>query len=169
VVHPTLIHTDHVLASVRGVFNAALVSADMAGDTLYYGRGAGREPTASTVIGDVADIIRNVVGGSARRFSAAGEAGEPLELMAAGDVTTRYYIRLDLRDRPGVLARVAAVLGEHDISLASVLQQEGGEGEHVPVVIITHEARERECDAALQAIGQLDVVGAAPVRIRIEV
>jgi homoserine dehydrogenase len=167
-VHPAMVPLDHVLASVRGVFNAILVDGDMTGDTLYYGKGAGREPTASTVIGDIADIIKNLEGGSARRFPEAEGASSGLSLRSPGDVETRYYFRLSLLDAPGTLARVSSVLGEHGISIASAMQQEGSTGEYVPVVIVTHRAASRECDAAIEAISKLDVVAEAPVRIRIE-
>lgn len=167
-VHPAMVPLDHMLASVRGVFNAVLVDGDMTGDTLYYGKGAGREPTASTVIGDIADIIRNLEGGSARRFPDANGASGTLTLRDAGDVKTRYYFRLSLLDAPGTLASVVTVLGQHGISIASVLQQETKAGDYVPVVIVTHEALSRACDAAIEAITALDVVGETPVRIRIE-
>ncbi|MCE9613154.1 MAG: homoserine dehydrogenase [Lentisphaerae bacterium] len=165
-VHPALVPRTHMLASVHGVFNAMMVHGDMTGPTLLYGRGAGREPTASTVIGDVGDLMKNLLTGSARRFqSTGGEAS--VRLLDRGEARTRHYLRLSLRDRPGTLARITAVLGEHGMSIASVLQQEGA-GEYVPVVIVTHHCLERECQAALQEIAGLDVVGGEPVRIRIE-
>lgn len=166
-VHPALVPHAHMLASVHGVFNAVMVCGDMTGPTLFYGRGAGREPTASTVIGDIGDLMKNLLTGSARRFRAAG-TGAPVRLLDRGEAQTRHYLRLALRDRPGTLARITAVLGAHGISIASVLQQEEGAGECVPVVIITHRCLERECQAALQELARLDVVGGEPVRIRIE-
>lgn len=166
-VHPTMVPTGHMLASVSGVFNAAMVQSDLAGSTLYYGRGAGREPTASTVVADIADAARNLAAKMGRRFPAFGSfpAGE---LLPMGLVETRYYLRLCLLDKPGVFAKIAAVLGSEEISIASVLQKEVG-GEHVPVVIVTHKAREERINQALQKLVDLkDVVGAPPVRIRIE-
>ena len=167
-IHPAMVPLDHVIASIRGVFNAVLVDGDMTGDTLYYGKGAGREPTASTVIGDIGDIIKNLQSGSARRFPPESSAQGSLSLMAPGSVRTRYYLRLSLLDQPGTLSRVAATLGEHGISIASVLQQETHAGDYVPVVVVTHEAGESDCDAAIRTITQLDVVKDQPIRIRIE-
>jgi homoserine dehydrogenase len=167
-VHPAMVPLDHMLASVKGVFNAVLVDGDLTGDTLYYGKGAGREPTASTVISDVADIIKNLEAGSARRFPDTDGPAEPLTLRNAGDVETRYYLRLSLLDAPGALAGVVTVLGQHGISIASVLQQEQKAGDYVPVVIVTHKGVSREFDAAIEAVTQLDVIGETPVRIRIE-
>lgn len=165
-VHPAMVPLGHMLASVSGVYNAAMVQSDLAGSTLYYGRGAGREPTASTVLADVVDAARNLTSGS-RRFPSVGRTGHGA-VLAMGDVMTRHYIRLSLLDKPCVFARIAAVLGKHDISIASVLQKEIG-GEQVPVVIVTHQAREREVCSALQEIDEMtDVVGRPAVRIRIE-
>jgi len=167
-VHPAMVPLDHVIASIRGVFNAVLVDGDMTGDTLYYGKGAGREPTASTVIGDIGDIMKNLQTGSARRFPPASNGVGSVSLMSPGDVRTRYYLRLSLLDKPGTFSQVAATLGDHGISIASVLQQETHAGDYVPVVVVTHEAVESDCDAAIRSIVQLDVVRDRPVRIRIE-
>jgi len=167
-VHPTLVPLGHVLASVSGVFNAVMVRGNMAGDILYYGRGAGREPTASTVIGDVADVVRDRVGACPRRFPVIGQAGQEIEMGEIGEVETRHYLRLSLLDRPGVFAEIASILGKHKISIASVLQKEVRLGEYVPVVIVTHYAKERALGIALEQIGALDIVGAATVRLRIE-
>ncbi len=168
-VHPTLIPLDHMLASVSGVFNAVMVSSDLADDTLYYGRGAGREPTASTVIGDIGDVALDLVHGSVGRVSPVPRSLVPMQVKAMDEVVTRYYLRLALADTPGVLSRVAGVLGEHDVSIASALQIDGPDPDgFVPVVIVTHDAREARLSAALAAIESLGVVGAAPIRFRIE-
>jgi len=167
-VHPTMVPRTHMLASVSGVFNAVMVQGDLTGQTLYYGRGAGREPTASTVLGDVADLMKNMVAGSARRFRPDPTAAEPVSLLDRGEAQTRYYLRLALRDRPGSLACITAILGRHGISIASVLQQEVCADEYVPVLIVTHLSRDSECQAAMQEIAKLDVVSGDPVRIRIE-
>ncbi len=166
-VHPTMVPHTHPLASVDGVFNAAMVMGDLTGPTLYYGRGAGRAPTASTVLGDLGDLIKNMQAGGPRRFHGAPPAA-PLALARPADSLGRYYLRLALRDRPGTLARITAVLGAHAISIASVMQQEGGANDYVPVVIVTHQARAGECEAALRDIARLDEVQGEPVRIRIE-
>jgi len=166
-VHPTMVPQEHVLASVGGVFNAVLVQADLSERTLYYGRGAGRDPTASTVLGDIADVAKNLRSGTRRRFHALLRSGSQVRMRSMADVATRHYLRLHLLDRPGVLAQVTAVLGAHGISIAAALQKESG-GRHVPVVIVTHQAREREMAAALTELAALEVVSGKPVRVRIE-
>ena len=167
-VHPTMVHLDHILASVSGVFNAVLVDGDLVGQSLYYGRGAGREPTASTVIADIADAVRDTVAGTERLRSQRGPDAPALTIRDIGQIESRYYLRLSLLDRPGVLARIAAVLGEQDIGIASVLQKDTPCGDYAPAVIVTHSARESAMDAALSTIEALDSVDGKPVRFRIE-
>lgn len=167
-VHPTLVPAGHMLASVHGVFNGVMISGDFSGQTLLYGRGAGREPTASTVVADIADVVKNLLSGTPRRFMGAPSAGGESRLKERGQVRTRYYLRLALRDRPGTLARITTILGAHGISIASVLQQESCVDGYVPVIIVTHQCRECECQEALVEITRLDVVSGEPVRIRIE-
>lgn len=166
-VHPTMIPTEHVLASINGVFNAVMVHADLAETTLYSGRGAGREPTASTVLGDIADVAKNLRGGTRRRFHALMRSGEQVRMRPIGAVETRHYLRMELTDKPGVLARISAVLGEHKIGIAAALQKESS-GAHMPVVFVTHKASEHEMAAAVAAISAMDVVSGKPVRLRIE-
>jgi len=167
-VYPALVPAGHVLASVSGVFNAVLVRGDLVGNTLYYGRGAGREPTASTVIGDIADVARNLASGAPARVQALPRAREPVRLKERAETSSRTYMRLSLLDRPGVLARITGCLGAHDIGIASVLQKEESRGEYVPVIVITHEARERDVVLALEEIDEMDVVGDKTIRLRIE-
>lgn len=167
-VHPTLVPLEHMLASVGGVFNAVMVSSDLADDTLYYGRGAGREPTASTVIADIGDIALDLARGSVGRVVAVPRSADPMRVKAMEEIVTRYYLRLDLADTPGVLSRVAGILGDHDVSIASALQIDEQEDGYVPVVIVTHAAQEARVNAALAQIVALDVVGKPPVRFRIE-
>ena len=167
-VHPTLVPLDHVLASVSGVFNAVMVRGDMVGDTLYYGRGAGREPTASTVISDLADVVQNLAVGSHQRALSIMRSDDHEKIREMSEIETRYYLRLSLLDKPGMLARIASVLGNHNMSIASVLQKEDNVGNYVPVVIVTHRAKGREMDAALDEIDVMDVVGSKTVRLRIE-
>jgi len=167
-VHPSLVPLDSMLGSVSGVFNAVLVNGDMTGDTLYYGRGAGADPTASTVLGDVVDVVRNLESGSAHRIAAIPESGDEIRIRPMTSITTRYYVRLCLKDQPGVMAQITSILGEHQISLASALQKDEPENNHVPVVYITHEAVEAEMNAALKEIAALDCVSGEPVLLRIE-
>ena len=168
-VHPTLVPLDHVLASVHGVYNAVMVHGDLSGDTLYYGRGAGQNPTASAVLGDVCDVVRNLQSGSPHRLPAVARVASPAGLRAMADVETRYYIRLAVEDEPGVMSRFSTVLGAHGISIASVLQKEVNEtGALVPVVVLTHRVAERELTAAVAEIDAAGITGAPTVWYRIE-
>ena len=166
-VGPTLVPRNHMLASVQGVFNAVLVAGDQVGDTLYYGRGAGRDATASAVLADLADAAsRRITQGP--WMNGCFRADPSLRLRDPGDVRARYYLRLTLQDRPGILARVAGILGEHGISIAAVVQKASDREAPVPVVVLTHEASARALRAALRAIDALDCVGAPTVRFTIE-
>ena len=167
-VHPTLVPLDHMLASVSGVFNAVMVDCDLADRTLYYGRGAGRLPTASTVLADIADIARNLAMDAAHRVPAVPRTGEVLAVKPISGIRSRYYLRLMPADKPGVLAQFTGILGAHGISIDSVLQKGSSVNGHVPVVILTHEALESDVDAAMCEIDALDVVDAGIIRLRIE-
>lgn len=167
-VYPALIPQNHLLASVSHSFNAVLVTGDLVDETLYYGRGAGREPTASAVIGDIVDAARNRVAGTPCRIPAFVSMGRQPALRAADDVETRYYLRLSIKDQPGMFGRVANILGGHGISIASVMQKEVRSGAFVPVIILTHAAREGAFRAALEEVDALAQVGAPTVRYRIE-
>ncbi len=167
-VHPALVPRETMLGSVSGVYNAVLVRGDIVGETLYYGRGAGSLPTASAVLSDLTDVARNLASSSPRRVPAFVQHQARGRVRSMDEVVTRYYLRAALPDRPGMLARVAQILGRHQISIASVVQKEGRTGEHVPVIILTHEAAEKNMVRALQEIDALEVVGAPTVRIRIE-
>jgi len=167
-VHPTLIPAEHMLSSVNGVFNAIMVEGDYVGHTMYYGRGAGRYPTASAVISDIADVCRELAFGDIKRSHSFGWHKEEAKIKEMSQVESRYYMRVSLLDKPGVFGRLTTILGQHNISIASVYQKERHAGKQVPVVIITDRAKEHEFDAAFKAIDALDVVGAKTVRIRIE-
>ena len=167
-VAPTLVPKAHMLASVSGVFNAAMIRSDMADDTLYYGRGAGRRPTASTVVGDIADIARNLAAGEVRHKNVIPKTGEPTPLMAASDMRNAFYIRLAVDDRPGSLGRITTALGGHGVSIAAALQKQGDEKPGaVPVVVLTHLAREADIREALDEIRASGVVTETPVFYRI--
>lgn len=168
-VQPTLIPQKHMLASVNGVFNAIFVEGDIVGKTLYYGRGAGRQPTASAVISDVADVCKVLAcGGMNERIAAFNWHAKPLELRDVGNIEERYYMRVSLVDQPGMFGKLTSVLGKHGVSIASVMQKETDSGRQVPVVIVTHKTREKDFRAAVKAIDTLDVVGAKTVSLRIE-
>ncbi|MCX7009552.1 MAG: homoserine dehydrogenase, partial [Kiritimatiellaeota bacterium] len=167
-VHPTLVPLNHMLAAVDGVFNAILIDGDIVGQTLYFGRGAGRQATASAVISDLADVARDRAAGTKHRIALPSAACPPAHVQTSGAEQVRCYPRLALLDKPGMLARVAQVLGEHQISIASVMQKESSVGNHVPVVIVTHQAPESAFQAAFAKIDKLDIIGAPTVRLRIE-
>ena len=166
-VHPALVPQDFLLAGVNGVFNAVHVQGDLVGNVLLYGRGAGAEPTSSAVVSDVVDVAHNLNAGVANRvpFHYAGElAVRPMEALA-----TRYYVRLWVADRPGVLAAIAHTFGDHQISIASCIQKESDPSAGTAeLVIVTHPAREADMRAALQALQALPVLRDLANVIRIE-
>lgn len=168
-VHPTLIPLSHMLANVNDAFNAAYVKGDMSGYTMYYGRGAGREPTASTVVGDVGDIARNLACDETRYLRAAPNYGEgKVRLRAAGDVSAKFYLRFMLADRPGAIGVVASALGRHGVSISALSQKGSAEGNlPVPVVAMTRRARTADLDAALAEIAASGVTGEPPVKLRV--
>lgn len=167
-VHPTLVPHEHMLASVMGVFNAVVVDGDVVGQTVYYGRGAGRMPTASAVVSDLAEVARNLSEGRHLvRYQPV--APEAVTFRAMGNIECRYYLRLSLLDKPGVLGFVTTALGQHGISQASILQKEPNRaGRHVAVVLLTHRAQEKSILAALNALDEKQVLGAKPICLRIE-
>jgi homoserine dehydrogenase len=168
-VHPTLLSKSHLLANVNGVYNAVYVHGDMVGSTLFYGRGAGQNPAASSVVSDIADVARNIASGASRRVPLRRRASHTIRrLRPIGAVETRYYMRFMVTDRPGVLARIAGVLGRHRISIASVHQKERRAARIVPVVMMTHEAKESNIRKALHVIDHLGFAKRPTVAIRTE-
>ena len=168
-VHPTMIPADSPLAAVSGVFNAVFITGDAVGDLMFYGRGAGQMPTASAVWSDIIEIARR----AAHDIPATGlelpsAAANALPVQPMDDVRTGYYLRVMAQDRPGVLSRVTGVLGENDISIASMIQKGRGGRDAVPVVMMTHEAREKDMRRALAAIDRLADVASATTMIRVE-
>ena len=169
--HPTMIPRDHALAHVDGVFNGIYVKGDKVGELLFRGAGAGSDPTASAVVGDIVELARNVAYGECGRVP---PLGYPIERMGSNrlvdmaDVCTNYYIRLQAKDQPGVLSRVAGIMAENQISLHSVVQKGRHQANTVPVVFVTHKAKEAHIQAACRRITEIDAVGGPPVLIRIE-
>jgi homoserine dehydrogenase len=166
-VQPTLVPQKHVLASVSGSFNALLVRGDVVGDTLYYGRGAGADPTASAVIADLVDAAQHLTHGSMPPCCSA-PATNPPTLTPFAETTSRYYLRLSVMDRPGTLASIASVLGQHDIGILSVFQPKDHVGENVPLVMLLHNALEKNLRTALSEISALTTVFGQPVALRVE-
>ncbi len=171
-VHPTLIPLSSLLASVNGVMNAVAVTGDAVGPTLFYGAGAGELPTASAVVADLIEIAREIRRGSAGRVAPLSYLPESLEvkpLVPLGDLVGRHYLRVTAVDRAGVLARIAGVLGDLGIGIESVLQKgRGGAAESVPVLMLTHPAKEWSVQRALDAINELPDITAPTRLIRIE-
>ncbi len=167
-VHPTMIPAASPLAAVAGVFNALVVSGDAVGDQMFYGRGAGQLPTASAVWSDVVEIARRLAHGYRALPEDLPLPGPGLRLRPVEEIRSAYYLRVMAQDRPGVLSQVAGVLGRHDISIASVIQKARSQATAVPVVMMTHEARERNMRSALEEIDRLPVVAAPTVMLRVE-
>lgn len=167
-VAPTLVPEDGMLASVNGVFNAALVKGDLSDETLYYGRGAGRMPTASTVIGDIADAARAIASCAGSRL-AVPRTSCAVRMKASGDIVSRHYVRLSLGDAPGSLASAAGAFARHGVSINAALQQgDAGKAGYATVIVLTHHAKQADIDAALDEISKLPCCGAAPRRLGIE-
>ncbi len=167
-VYPALIPGHHVLANVNHSFNAVFVRGDVVGDTLFYGRGAGQDPTASAVLSDVADAVLDLRHQTRRRIPPFVPHSPHARLMSIGDAVSRYYVRLRVVDRPGVLASIATVLGKANIGISSVIQPEGHDRGNVPLILMIHEAMNAAMRGALRQISRLPVVKAAPVMIRVE-
>jgi homoserine dehydrogenase len=170
-VHPTMIPVDYPLADVNGAFNAIRLAGDFVGPVMFYGRGAGMEPTASAVVGDVVDIARNLMAGIGRRTAPLGYLDDRIERLAIkpmAEIVSKYCLRFSAGDKPGVLARIAGSLGAHGISIESMIQQGRSAGESVPIVIMTHEAPEGEVRRALEEIDALDFIKERTSLIRIE-
>jgi len=170
-VHPTMLPEGHLIAKVDGVFNAVYVVGDALGPSMFYGRGAGDSPTASAVVSDVIDIGRDILAGSMGRLPVLGfaKAGKkPLKVRPIGKVRCCYYLRFAALDRPGVLSKIAGILGRHDISVASVIQKGRKEDGAVPIVMMTHEAVEDNLRRALAKVDALDVIAGKTVVIRVE-
>lgn len=167
-VHPTLVPFSHMLANVNDAFNAVMVNGDMSDDTLYYGRGAGRLPTASTVVGDIGDIARNMAHGETRYARAAPVYGEnEVSLRPAGEITSRFYLRFQVADKAGSFGSMASVLGRHGVSISAATQKgDSSKGGYVPVVMLTHPAKASAVDAALAEIRDSGLLDEAPVRLR---
>ena len=171
-VHPTLIPERRLIANVNGVMNAVLVKGDAVGPTLYYGAGAGAEPTASSVVADLVDVVRTLTADPHNRVPhLAFQPGAiaDLPILAIGEVETAYYLRLSASDQPGVLADVTRILANHGISIEAILQKEPPEGEsQLPVIMLTHRVRERKLNDALAQIEALPTIGGPVKRIRVE-
>jgi homoserine dehydrogenase len=168
-VHPTMIPREFPIATVDGVFNALFVKGNAVGSTLFYGRGAGDMPTGSAVVADIIDIGRDIIAGSIKRMPvAAFRVRVPMKIRKMEDVTSCYYLRFSAIDRPGVLSRISGVLGKNNISIESVIQKGRREAQAVPLVMMTHDAVERDVRKALDEINRMDCVDGPTMVIRVE-
>ena len=167
-VHPTLVPKRHPLASVDRNFNAIFLNTDMLGDSLFYGKGAGSIPTASAVISDIADISRDIIGGSSGRVPSIVYDDKVKQVKKKDDFSSSYYVRFSAIDKPGVLARISKILSEFKISIAFVSQEARREERIVPIVMMTHLARERDFSQALKTIDRLGFIRRKSVVIRSE-
>lgn len=170
-VHPTMIPFADPLSSVSGSLNAVSITADAVSRVMLYGRGAGMMPTGSAVVSDIVDIARNLLTGTTGRipvFSYQPEAIRKIPILPMDEIRTHYYFRFAALDRPGVLSKISGILGDNGISIRSVHQKGRKSEGTVPIVMLTHEAREADVKEALGEITQLDIVRDQPVLIRIE-
>ncbi len=170
-VHPTMIPGSYQLAEVDGVFNAVRLSGDFLGPALLYGSGAGMDATASAVMGDVMAIGRSVCSGAAGRTPIMGYCQDQIvdqPLRPMSEIVSQYYLRFTTVDRTGVLAQISTVLGEHNISIQSMIQPERHAADSVPIVLMTHEAREADIANALDEIDRLEIIQQPTCLIRVE-
>jgi homoserine dehydrogenase len=171
-VHPTLIPAKRLIANVEGAMNAVLVQGDAVGATLYYGKGAGAEPTASAVIADLVDVTRMLTADPENRvphLAFQPHAMADLKILPMEEVQTSYYLRLRVQDKPGVLADITRILADEHISINAVIQKEPAEGEdQTDLIMLTHLTRERCINAAIKKIEALPVVAGMVTRLRLE-
>jgi len=167
-VHPTLLPKDHMLSSVEGVFNAIYVCSDLAGNLMFYGPGAGQLPAASAVVSDIVDLAQDIKAGLFRSTLNSRDDNSIKGLRKIDEFENKYYIRITAVDKPGVLAKISGILAKFGISIASVTQKEKLKSHVVPVVMITHEVKEKNLRSALKMIDQLTEIKDKSVAIRIE-
>jgi len=165
-VHPTLIPQDHPLAAVDNVYNGLFTIGDIVGNTMYYGMGAGADPTASAVLADIAEIACHFP--ESRTWQPIADENTEYQLKPMDVIVSRYYLRLSVIDKPGVMARLCEVFGRRGIGLSSIHQDESEEGGTAQLIFMVHDASERTFAAALDEIAGLDIVQAPPVRLRVE-
>lgn len=169
-VHPTMVPDNYLLSKIDDVFNAVYVEGDAVGSTLYYGRGAGDMPTGSAVVADIVDIakaIKSCYAIKGRGYTQFYQPSAALKLKDINDIYSKYYFRFSALDRPGVLSKISGVLGQNNISISAVIQKGRNTDAAVPLVILTHIAKERDVKNAIKAIDALDVVADKTMIIRV--
>ena len=170
-VHPTMIPKNHILANVNEAYNAIYLVGDFVGPNLYYGQGAGSRPTGSAVVSDIMDLARQIRLGLKRPMPPLGHVRPTkaeIRIQPIKELTTSYYFRFSVLDRPGVLSKISGILGHHQISIASVIQKGREVNGSVPLVMLTHEAQESNVRKAISLIDELDVLTGKTVMIRVE-
>ncbi|HDZ62740.1 MAG TPA: homoserine dehydrogenase [Nitrospirae bacterium] len=168
-VHPTMLPEKYLISNVNDVYNAVYVEGDAVGSTLYYGKGAGALPTGSAVVSDIVDIARNIRSGAVNRIQGTGmPENSRLKIKKMDDVQSSYYLRFSVLDKPGVLSRISGILGAHNISIKSVIQKTRKKERAVPLVMMTHDAREIDMVSALKEINRLSIVSGKAMYIRVE-
>ena len=171
-VHPTLIPSSRLIANVNGVKNAVLVQGDAVGPTLYYGAGAGAEPTASAVLADITDVARDIAGGNSNRVAPLNRSQAQLgkaKYLPIDDVCCAFYLRLQVADKPGVLATVTQMLSDQGISIEALVQKEAqGSDNSVPLIMLTNVTQEKTMNAAIESLEASEVVVAKIIRHRVE-
>jgi homoserine dehydrogenase len=167
-VHPTMIPKDYLISKVGGPFNAIYVEGDAIGSSLYYGRGAGDLPTGSAVVSDIIDIARDISKNAIGRVLLLHKNTRSVRIKKIDDIVSMYYFRFSALDRPGVLSKISGILGNYNISIASVIQKGRKVGEAVPVVVLAHRAKEKDVRQAIKEIDLLSVVMDKTVFIRVE-
>lgn len=168
-VHPTMISKEHLLSSVDDQYNAVYIHGDAAGDTMYYGKGAGQLPAASAVVSDIIYLSRNIYNKIAGTVPYVHyDPEKKIVIKKMDDVETKYYMRFTTVDKPGVLSRITGVLGKNNVSISSCFQKGNDRSKQVPIIMITHKAREKNVMKALREIDKLDIVKAKTIYVRIE-
>jgi homoserine dehydrogenase len=167
-VHPTLLPHRHPLAAINGVFNAICVTGDPVGETMLYGRGAGQQPTSSAVLADVVDIALGRAQVTFQSLDTFADDSPPTPLVDIRQITCRYFLRFTVVDHYGVLAKIAGILGKYRISISAVVQPERRDGNTVPLIMMTHPAKEGDMVKALGEIDRLDVVRGKSRFLRVE-
>ncbi|MCP3968360.1 MAG: homoserine dehydrogenase [Lentisphaerae bacterium] len=167
-VHPTLVAKDTMLGNIADVFNGVMIDGDTVGETLFYGRGAGRDATASAVVADLVDVALNLKFGSHRRVPAFRIGPQYRHLVKIEEIETRYYIRLQVQDRAGVVAKIANILGDKNISISSFIQREAHDEQSVPLLILTHEAKEKQLFKAIEDLRKVEEISEEVKILRIE-
>jgi len=170
-VHPAMIPKGHILANVNEAYNAIYLEGDFVGPNLYYGLGAGRRPTGSAVVSDIMALARQIISGTGRGMPPLGHVRSPVKtpsVQPMEELINSYYFRFSALDSPGVLSKIAGVLGEHRISISSVIQKGREKNGSVPIVMLTHEAQEVNVQKAIALLDELDILTGRTVMIRVE-